>query len=109
MEEETWTPTLVRPPMPGSVIDELRNKYSVFRDRHDDAFVAGVNRRAARRASLEKIKVARMVTPLQEFNKLKRKEKAKEGRKELDEETLRGIGELMARRKGMVEVKEAAV
>lgn len=109
VEEETWTPTLIRPPMPGSIIDELRNKYSVFRDRHDEVFVQGMERRAARRASLEKVKMARMVTPLQELNKLERKERAKKGRKVLDEETLRGIGELMARQKGEVREKEAVV
>lgn len=40
VEEKTFLPTLLRPPMPLSVIDELRNKYSKFRDRHDDDWVA---------------------------------------------------------------------
>lgn len=40
VEEKTFLPTLLRPPMPMTVIDELRNKYSLFRDRHDEEWVA---------------------------------------------------------------------
>ncbi len=40
VEEVTWVPTLLSAPMPSSVIDELRNKYSVFRDRHDPEYIA---------------------------------------------------------------------
>ena len=39
VEDRTWVPSLIRPPMPLSVIDELRNKYSKFRDRHDHSYV----------------------------------------------------------------------
>lgn len=39
VDEETFMPTLLRPPMPSSVLDELRNKYSKFRDRHDPAYL----------------------------------------------------------------------
>jgi len=40
VEDKSFLPTLLRPPMPPSVIDELRNKFSKFRDRHDDDYVA---------------------------------------------------------------------
>lgn len=40
VEEQSFLPTLLRPPMPMGVIDELRNKYSVFRTRHDESYVA---------------------------------------------------------------------
>lgn len=39
VDAQTWTPTLLRAPLPTPVIDELRGKYSVFRTRHDEAFV----------------------------------------------------------------------
>jgi large subunit ribosomal protein L24 len=39
VEAKTFLPTLLRPPMPGSVIDELRNKYSKFRERHDESWL----------------------------------------------------------------------
>ena len=38
-DEQTFLPTLLRPPMPMGVIDELRNKYSKMRDRHDPEWV----------------------------------------------------------------------
>lgn len=40
VEDKTFLPTLLRPPMPNSVIDELRNRYGKFRDRHDDEWIA---------------------------------------------------------------------
>ena len=39
-EQQSFLPTLLRPPMPFGVVDEMRNKYSKFRDRHDDDFIA---------------------------------------------------------------------
>lgn len=41
MEVETpsWTPSLNQPPFPSSVMDELRNKYSKYRTRHDPEYV----------------------------------------------------------------------
>ncbi|KAJ5760157.1 hypothetical protein N7520_007313 [Penicillium odoratum] len=35
----SWVPSLDEPPFPSSVIDELRNKYSRFRTRHDPEYV----------------------------------------------------------------------
>lgn len=40
VDEQSWLPTLLRPPMPVGVLDELRGRYSAFRDRHDEAWVA---------------------------------------------------------------------
>ncbi|KAJ5774563.1 hypothetical protein N7457_009459 [Penicillium paradoxum] len=39
-EMSTFIPTLAQPPMPSTVIDELRNKYSRFRTRHDPEYLA---------------------------------------------------------------------
>lgn len=39
-EEASYLPTLLIPPMPENLIDELRNKYSIYRDRHDEEYVA---------------------------------------------------------------------
>lgn len=38
-EVSTFTPTLSQPPMPSTVIDELRNKFSRFRTRHDPEYL----------------------------------------------------------------------
>jgi large subunit ribosomal protein L24 len=39
VDEISWTPSLENPPFPSSVLDELRNKYSRFRTRHDPEYV----------------------------------------------------------------------
>ena len=101
VEEKTWTPTLLTAPMPTSVIDELRNKYSKFRDRHEEAYVTQKEASAKRQAWLEKNRELRGLTPLEEFNRKQRAERRKLGRRPLDNETLARIGELMARNKGM--------
>ncbi|KAJ5309193.1 hypothetical protein PENANT_c014G00937 [Penicillium antarcticum] len=39
VETSTFVPTLREPPFPSTIIDELRNKYSKFRTRHDPEYV----------------------------------------------------------------------
>lgn len=39
VETLTWTPSLKNQPFPSSVLDELRNKYSKHRTRHDPKYV----------------------------------------------------------------------
>lgn len=39
VDQETWVPSLDNAPFPSSVLDELRNKYSRFRKRHDPEYV----------------------------------------------------------------------
>jgi large subunit ribosomal protein L24 len=97
VDEWTWTPTLLGPPMPPTVIDELRNKYSVFRDRHDDEYIQKKEARLARREEWERRKAEMMLTPLQEFHRKERAEKKKLGWAPLNEDILEGIGQLMAR------------
>lgn len=97
VDEWTWTPTLLGPPMPGTVIDELRNKYSVFRDRHDDEYIQKKEARLARREEWERRKAEMMLTPLQEFHRKQRAEKKKLGWAPLNEDIMEGIGHVMAR------------
>jgi large subunit ribosomal protein L24 len=97
VEARTWVPTLLRPPMPPSVIDELRNKYSKFRDRHDEAYVArkiaALAEAEAERARL----VAAAATPAQEAKRRERQLRKARGWPELTDEMLARIGEVMAR------------
>ena len=97
VDESTWTPTLLGPPMPETVIDELRNKYSVFRDRHDDEYVQKKEERLARAEEWRRRKAAMVLTPLQEFHRKERAEKRKLGWAPLDQETMMRIGQVMAR------------
>lgn len=97
IDEWTWMPTLLGPPMPSTVIDELRNKYSVFRDRHDDEYIQKREESAASREDWKRRKAEMMLTPLQEFNKKQRAEKRKLGWTPLDQGTMEKIGQVMAR------------
>lgn len=99
VEQSTWTPTLTQPPMPPTLIDELRNKYSKFRDRHDESWVKARERRAAEREKAASMKEERMVTPLEELNRRKKLKKIEVMEKPLNSEILMRIGKLMAKKK----------
>lgn len=95
LEEVTFQPYLLHPPMPTSVIDELRNKRSRFRTRHEWEFVQEKTREdeeAERRKELPKT----MRTPLKELAELRARQKAAEGEKGLSVEQLAKIGEVIA-------------
>lgn len=96
VEERSFVPTLLRPPMPAEVIDELRNRYSKFRTRHEPAYIAKKEaeelEKAARRKTLKTMR-----TPLQELNAKIKEEKRARGQPELSEDMLAKIGEVMAR------------
>jgi large subunit ribosomal protein L24 len=93
VEEETFRPYLMNPPMPLSVIDELRSKYSKFRTRHDWEFVQKMEARDAREEKRkELIKTVR--TPLQELADMRAKQKAA-AEKTLTDEQMAKIGEVI--------------
>lgn len=79
VEERTFIPTLLRPPMPSSVLDELRNKYSKFRTRHDEDYIqAKIQEEEA--AEERKKSTHKMLEPMQTIKALARlalKEEAK--------------------------------
>lgn len=97
---------LLSPPMPASVIDELRNKYSVFRTRHTDAFIAE-KEKEDRLKEKEKERVKLMRTPLQIKNRKERKARKKLGKGFLTKDMLGAIGQVMAKNKGIVIEPEA--
>jgi large subunit ribosomal protein L24 len=97
-ERQTWVPTLQQPPMPPSVIDELRGKYSRFRTRHDDDWVA---EKIAEDEKLEvKKKAVRLTrTPTQEYVLLQHQEAKKVAKeKVLTDDVLTILGEQMSRK-----------
>lgn len=102
VEEKTWTPTLFQPPMPTTIIDELRNKYSIFRDRHDEGYIRKRERLAAELEKERSEKEELMLTPLEEYHRMKVLEKSRTVQKLLDSEMLSNIGELMARNAGEI-------
>lgn len=95
-EAKTFFPTLLRPPMPARIIDELRNRYSKFRTRHDPEYIAKKEAEEMEKLARSKAAVS-MRTPLQELNALIREEKRKRLEPVLTNEMLTKIGEVMAR------------
>lgn len=98
VEQKTYVPSLLRPPMPGSVIDELRNKFSKFRTRHDPEYIEA--KLAEEQAAEEKKKMAaQMHTPLKEINRRERKLRKAKGKGKLTGEMLERIGQVIARKR----------
>jgi large subunit ribosomal protein L24 len=105
VETATHIPTLLNPPFPLSVIDELRNKYSKFRTRHEPAYIAKVEAFEKEKAEKEGRKV---LTPLQLLNKKIREEKKAKGPPVLSVEMMEHIGKVMAQnRPDLLEKVEA--
>ena len=107
VEEKTFVPTLLRPPMPETVIDELRNKYSKFRDRHDEDFVARKMKEDEEAAAAKNGARTLMSTPLKETLRRERMAKKALGKPELSEDMLARIGELMAAKRAPGQIEEA--
>lgn len=98
VETPTFMPTLLRPPMPEAVIDELRNRYSKFRTRHEHAFVERKEAEEALRRDARKLQ-RDMLTPLQEFNRQERDLRRARGAPVLSDDMLAKIGQVIARNK----------
>jgi len=94
VDEITHRPYLLQPPMPPTVIDELRNKYGTFRKRHEDWYIQ--RKEAEDRAELHKKTLARLVsTPTMELGEKTRRERlAKDSH--LTEDQLASIGQVIA-------------
>ncbi|KAI1754730.1 hypothetical protein F4782DRAFT_491298 [Xylaria castorea] len=96
VEEKTFVPTLLRPPMPEAIIDELRNRYSRFRTRHESEYIARIE--AAEQVKKDRVKLVESIrTPLQEFHRAERENKKKKGKPRLTLEMLEKIGEVIAK------------
>jgi large subunit ribosomal protein L24 len=98
VEQKSFIPTLLRPPMPGTVIDELRNKYSIFRTRHDPEYIAAKMKEDEEKEEKKKL-IEKMRTPLKEINRLERKMKKAKGKGKLTEEMLERIGQVIAKKR----------
>lgn len=90
----TFSPTLLKAPMPLSVIDELRGKYSRFRTRYDWETKEKVTAKADKEEHRKEL-IKTMRTPLQQLAELRaQQKKAKE--RDLTTDQLARIGEIMA-------------
>jgi len=103
VEAKTFIPTLMRPPFPSSVIDELRNKFSVFRTRHDPEYIEE-KKQEDREKEAKKKQIHEMRTPLNELNRTERRLKKKMGKKQnLTPDMLEKLGAILARKKELHE------
>lgn len=106
-DEATFVPTLLRPPAPESVLDELRNKYSRFRTRHTPEYIAAKEaEEAAKKAASARARGRQpnmsppeMRTPLEEFHIQQKTLRRERGQPELSDDMLEKIGRLMAQSK----------
>lgn len=105
LEERTFRPSLISPPMPLSVIDELRHRYSRFRTHHDYDYL---QRKQAEDAKTEARKglIKKMRTPLQELADLREKQRI-ENETQLTDEQLARIGEAIAAEKSRTGADQA--
>jgi len=109
VEERSFVPTLLRPPMPATVIDELRGKYSKFRTRHTPEYVAQVEaRETEKKLRLKGARGDEMLLPIKEFNRQMRAKRRERGPPQLTDEMLEKIGEVIARNKVFMPVGQAA-
>ncbi|KAF4971732.1 hypothetical protein FSARC_1531 [Fusarium sarcochroum] len=98
VEDRTFYYNLLSAPMPENVIDELRNKFSKFRTRHEEWYVQQKESEAA--ATQARADSAQsMQTPLQEFHAQQRELRAHEGPPELSDEMLEKLGAIIAKKK----------
>lgn len=83
VEAKTYVPSLQSFPMPESLIDELRNKYSKHRSRHDPDYLA---KKQEEDAFQEWKKSRSLLTPKSEYLQKRVEEKIKEREAAKDEE-----------------------
>jgi len=98
VEVKSFVPTLLRPPMPGSVIDELRNKYSIFRTRHDPEYIEAKMKEDQEKEE-KKRQIEEMWTPLKEVNRRARKLRKAKGKGKLTPKMLERIGRVIAKKR----------
>lgn len=107
VEDRTFYYNLKSSPMPEQVLDELRNKYSKFRTRHEAWYVQKKEAEEAARKALQEAHLS-MQTPLDEFHAHQRALKAARGEPELSDEMLEKLGAIIAQKKEIA-LKQAGV
>lgn len=103
VETKTFMPTLLTPPMPASVLDELRNKYSAFRTRHEPEYiakkVAEENEVWAKKRMAKEMKL----TPTKEAGLRERAENRRKGATQFLTHSMKErIGQIIAQNRQMV-------
>ncbi|KAI9811937.1 MAG: hypothetical protein M1826_003009 [Phylliscum demangeonii] len=108
VERVTWVPKLAAPPIPPGVIDELRGKYSKFRDRHDEDYIARKVAEDEEAAAKKRALADAAMTPVQRAQKeaarVRREHYVRmraKGKHRLNKRALVRIGRVMAQNRGI--------
>lgn len=111
VEDRSFYYNLVSAPMPSTVLDELRNKFSRFRTRHEGWYVAKKEHEEAIKNKKAQT-MQSMMSPADELHALNKAKKAAAKEPELSNEMLEKLGQIIAETKatklqdsGMSEVK----
>lgn len=97
VEDRSFYYNLLSPPMPENVIDELRNKFSKFRTRHEEWYIQQKEaEEAAKKALKDSHKT--MQTPLDEYHAQQRELHAGD-EVQLSDEMLEKLGAIIAQKK----------
>ena len=107
VEDRTFFYNLLSAPMPTEIVDELRNKYSRFRTRHEPWYVAKKEAEAAQKKGSHAL-LQSMQTPLEEFHAKQKALKEAEGEPQLTDEMLEKLGAIIAQTKA-VSLEDAGV
>lgn len=100
VEDRSFYYSLLSPPMPPQALDELRNKYSRFRTRHEPEYVARKVAEAAARKGRHDLLVS-MRTPEAELGDRTRQAKLARGEPQLDDDMLQRLGAIIAQTKAV--------
>ncbi|KAF3491863.1 KOW domain-containing protein domain-containing protein [Arthroderma uncinatum] len=103
VEAKTFLPSLQTYPMPSTVIDELRNKYSKFRTKHDPEYITAKEEEAAfseweKQRTLVSPKTEYMTKKVEDRRLQREQAKDEDGNFRLDGETANFIEQFMARK-----------
>jgi len=107
VEDRTFFYNLLSAPMPTEIVDELRNKYSRFRTRHEPSYIAKKEAEAAQKKGSHAL-LQSMKTPLDEFHEKQRALKEAEGEPQLTDDMLEKLGAIIAQTKA-VSLEDAGV
>lgn len=95
VEERSFYYNLLSSPLPETVIDELRNKFSRFRTRHEPWYIEREEAKMAERQHRWD-SVRSMATPLDELQEKQRQLRAAQAEPELTDGMLEKLGRIMA-------------
>lgn len=112
VDDVTWIPSLDKPPFPSTVLDELRNKYSRFRTRHDPEYV---REKIIEEYRQQYVESQSLLTPFGELRRIMATKSAEEKKSKLDADgnvvmdrnTANFVAHYMKRNRGEAKTKPA--